>query len=76
MKQQKRVLIISIICILISLGFTIYFSITPIKAKYEYHIILTNDSVFVFDRYNKQIGKYKPTNPKEQFDSILLLDNL
>ena len=44
--------------------------------KYEYHIILTNDSVFVFDRYDKQIGKYKPTNPKEQFDSILLLDNL
>lgn len=47
-----------------------------IKSKYEYHIILTNDSVFVFDRYDKQIGKYKPTNPKEQFDSILLLDNL
>lgn len=48
----------------------------PIKPKYEYHIILTNDSVFIFDRYNKQIGKYKSTNPKEQFDSILLLDNL
>ena len=45
-------------------------------SKYEYHIILTNDSVFVFNRYDKQIGKYKPTNPKEQFDSILLLDNL
>jgi len=47
-----------------------------IKSKYEYHTILTNDSVFVFNRYDKQIGKYKPTNPKEQFDSILLLDNL
>ena len=76
MKQQKRMLIISIICILISLGFTIYFNITPIEPRYEYHIILTNDSVFVFNRYDKQIGKYKPTNPKEQFDSILLLDNL
>ena len=46
------------------------------KTKYEYHIILTNDSVFVFDRYDKQIGNYKSTNPKEKFDSILLLDNL
>ena len=68
--------LVTLVCFLLGFSVSLFKRHEKLKTKYEYHIILTNDSVFVFDRYDKQIGKYKPTNPKEQFDSILLLDNL
>lgn len=43
--------------------------------KYEYHVIVTIDSVFIYNHYNEYIGQYE-INPKQKFDSILILDNL
>ena len=68
--------LVTLVCFLLGFSVSLFKIHEKLKTKYEYHIILTNDSVFVFNRYDKQIGKYKPTNQKEQFDSILLLDNL
>lgn len=72
--MNKLFYMCTITILLFTIGIAIHSNLNHVR--YEYHIILTNDSVFVFDRYDKQIGKYKPTTPKEQFDSILLLDNL
>ena len=68
--------LVTLVCFLLGFSVSLFKRHEKLKTKYEYHIILTNDSVFVFDRYDKQIGNYKSTNPKEKFDSILLLNNL
>ena len=44
--------------------------------KYEYRVILDHDNVFIYDSSDKFVGSYQINEKVNQFDSIVIADNL
>lgn len=60
------------------LCFSFYASIKEVNEplKYEYRVILDHDKVFIYDRSDKFVGSYQINEKVNQFDSIVIADNL
>ncbi len=49
---------------------------TQPKQRYEYHTILSHDTVFIYSQSEKLIGTYLINETVNNFDSIIINDNL
>lgn len=76
MKTNTPIIFYASLVLLLCLSFYASIKEANEPLKYEYRVILDHDSVFIYDRSDKFVGSYQINEKVNQFDSIVIADNI